>query len=374
MAISTSKLEVLQLLRAVAVICVVISHISHELAAKLVGKIVHFNEKLFPGDFGVDLFFVISGFIMVYSCWEKFGQSGALADFWVKRLIRIVPLYWVATTTMILVVLMFPQNINTATSDWGQWAASYLFIPYARESDGLIRPVLGLGWSLQYEMLFYFLFGLGLLFSRRTGVVLSAGLLVLLCAGANMLRTGPSEASTFLRFVSHPIIIEFAAGVAIGYFYMLGVRINRPAGLFAGVAGLVLLMTVPGFNDTIDQQRYIHYGIPAVLMVAACVFPRGFDQLKVNRLGFQIGETSYAIYLIHPFVIGASTILFAKLGMVENMSFMNLTITYSILVLLLSVTAGYITHHFFDLPFTNWLRSWWRGGAGHYRQDSIRQE
>ena len=360
MIATTSKLEVVQLLRAVAVMCVVISHISHELAAKLVGKVVEFNEKLFPGDFGVDLFFVISRFIMVHTCWGKFGQPGSLSDFWVKRIIRIVPVYWVATTMMILVVLLFPQNINTATSDWGQWVASYVFVPYARASDGLIRPVLGLGWSLQYEMLFYFLFGIGLLFSRLKGVVLSAGLLVLVCIVTNLIVRDMVAPSTFLRFVSHPIIIEFAAGIAIGYFYMRGFRISRHAGVFAAIAGLILLMTVPSFNDTIDQQRYIHYGIPAVLMVIASVFPIGFDQMRTNRVGYQIGEISYAIYLFHPFVIGATSVAFARFGLIGEISFMKVIITYSILVILLSLAVGYVAHYFVDLPFTNLLRRWWR--------------
>ena len=108
-----SKLEIIQLLRALAVLCVVISHIAHELAAMLFGKVANFNAKLFPGDFGVDLFFVISGFIMVYTCWNSFQRENATLDFMKRRIIRIVPLYWVATSLMILAVLLFPQKINT---------------------------------------------------------------------------------------------------------------------------------------------------------------------------------------------------------------------------------------------------------------------
>src|SRR5690606_35064881 len=108
--------------------------------------------KLFPGDFGVDLFFVISGFIMVHVSRNQFARPGAPLDFVRRRLVRIVPLYWTMTTLMVAVVLLLPQSVDTATADPRQWIASYLFIPFERASDGMMRPVLGLGWSLNYEM------------------------------------------------------------------------------------------------------------------------------------------------------------------------------------------------------------------------------
>jgi len=88
----------------------VISHISHELVNLLAEKTKTFNQKLFPGDFGVDLFFVISGFIMVFTCWNKFGQPKEVLNFARKRLIRIVPLYWIMTTLMIFVVILLPNK------------------------------------------------------------------------------------------------------------------------------------------------------------------------------------------------------------------------------------------------------------------------
>src|SRR5690606_35041003 len=102
------------------------------------------------------------GFEMVY---VTLGATGSAADAWSfmrKRIIRVVPLYWIMTTVMILVVVVLPNRVYTASSDWHVWLASYFFVPYARESDGLVRPVLGLGWTLQYEAYFYLLFAIGL--------------------------------------------------------------------------------------------------------------------------------------------------------------------------------------------------------------------
>lgn|GEM_PF-5837356 len=147
-------------------------------------------------------------------------------------------------------------KVNTATSDLGQWIASYLFIPYARESDGLIRPVLGLGWSLQYYLLFYFLFGIGLLLSRVKGIVLASGLLVALCIAANLLLNESGISSTFIRFVSHPIILEFAAGVLIGYCYMKQLKMSETASFIAGAAGVLLLLSISNVISIMVFPRF----------------------------------------------------------------------------------------------------------------------
>jgi len=355
------RLEIIQLLRALAVLFVVVSHTAHELAAMLQGKVASFNEKLFPGDFGVDLFFVISGFIMVYTCWDIFGRPGAAFDFIRRRLIRIVPLYWLATTLMITVVLVFPDKIHTATRDWSQWLASYLFFPYARETDGLIRPVLGLGWSLQYEMYFYLLFAIGLLIQRKRAMIFIPLALVGIFILARVL-TGVSQTSgTLPQFLAHGIALEFGAGALLGYAYMLGARLSKRMGASLAVVGLVLLMVAPGFNDNVDRLRLLHYGIPAILFLAAAVHTRGMDNVSVSMPILAIGEGSYAIYLIHPFVIGALSLIFRRLEFLENTSALNVVATYSAAVAIASVLAGIAATRFVDQPINDWLKKIWPG-------------
>ncbi len=356
MTTNPGKLEIVQLLRAVAVLCVVISHIAHELSAMLAGKVANFNAKLFPGDFGVDLFFVISGFIMVYTCWNGFQQKNAGFDFMRRRLIRIVPLYWAATSLMILAILMFPQKINTATSDWYQWFTSYLFIPYARESDGLVRPVLGLGWSLQYEMLFYGLFALMLGLPRKVGLT---GIVIILCAivlFANLLIPDSLASVGVAQFLSHPIILEFGAGVILGYIYCSGYRFGKSVGIAAVICGVLLLLFVPSFNDVIDRWRFVHYGMPAAILVSACVFTNGMDAVSVPRPLLNIGESSYSVYLTHPFVIGIVSLVFSRFGLVEQLTPLNLLFTFSVSVIVISIVVGHFVHLLFDLPFTTHLR------------------
>jgi peptidoglycan/LPS O-acetylase OafA/YrhL len=362
--ISKPKLEIIQLLRALAVMCVVVTHIAHELAGMLQDQVVGFNEKRFPGDFGVDLFFVISGFIMVYTCWGVFGRPGASLDFIRRRIIRIVPLYWLATTLMILVVILIPQNVNTATADWRQWLSSYLFFPYARESDGLIRPVLGLGWSLQYEMYFYMLFAFGLLIQRKAAVIFVLLAMFVVFLVANLLM--PDSASngildTILRFLSHTITLEFGGGVFLGYAYMSGARLEPRLGIAFAAFGLFLLIIAPGFNDNIDRLRLLHYGIPAMLMLAGAVCTVGMDDVAIARPLLGVGEASYSIYLVHPFVIGGVSVAFKMLLARIPMDVLYLISTFSIVVLLVSLVAGTLVHKWVDTPLTGWLKSAWPG-------------
>ncbi|WP_083649273.1 acyltransferase family protein [Salaquimonas pukyongi] len=359
MTTSTPKMETIQVLRAAAVLCVVISHIAHELAALLVDRVDSFNSKLFPGDFGVDLFFVISGFLMTYTCWDIFGKPRATSNFMARRLIRIVPLYWVTTSLMIAVVVLFPGNVKSATSDWQQWLSSYLFWPYARETDGLIRPVFGLGWSLQYEVLFYIIFAIGLCFSRTKGLIFIAGTIVASSLLARIFGGNTAEVPAIIRFLSHTISLEFLAGMLLGYLYMKGLRFTRGIGLGIGSLGLILLLVVPNFNESIDQMRAVHYGIPATLMVFAAVLTKGYDEVRVPRLALEIGESSYAIYLTHPFIIGATSVLFSRLQLIDGLFPLNLVFTYSLAVVIMSLAVGYLAHYLFDLPFTNWLRRRW---------------
>ena len=352
----SQKLEIIQLLRALAVLCVVISHIAHELSAMLFGKVANFNAKLFPGDFGVDLFFVISGFIMVYTCWDSFQRENAAPDFMRRRIIRIVPLYWLATSLMILAIILFPHKINTATSDWYQWISSYLFFPYARESDGLVRPVLGLGWSLQYEMLFYALFALSLYLPRKAGMIALIVALVIITAGTNLLVPDAYVSTGVAQFLSHPIILEFGAGVFLGYLYCSGFRFSGTVGVVALVCGILLLLFVPSFNDVIDRWRLFHYGLPATIFVSACIFIHGIDEVSVPRPVLNIGESSYSIYLCHPFVIGIVSLIFARFDLVAELDPLNLLFTFSVSVLLVSILVGHFVHFLFDLPFTNFLR------------------
>jgi peptidoglycan/LPS O-acetylase OafA/YrhL len=171
-------LYTIQALRAFAAASVVVHHIL-VVAVQKAGYSYQFPNTAAAG---VDLFFLISGFIMVYTHFNDFGVAGSSATFIWRRLIRVVPLYWIATTATIVLLLIIPSAFSTQTLGWDNVMPSYLLL-LSKEPDGSLNTILPTGWTLCYEMYFYLLFAILLIVSRRmfliaVGAVSAVGLLI----------------------------------------------------------------------------------------------------------------------------------------------------------------------------------------------------
>src|SRR6185437_14170487 len=138
---ASKGLDNIQALRAIAALLVVFVHLAVPVAALGVAPF---------GAGGVDLFFVISGFIMVYT---TVGRPISGAEFLGRRIVRIVPLYWLLTLAVFGIALIAPTLLQFTTASWGQLLKSLFFIPFAK-ANGDVQPVLFLGWTLNYEMFF----------------------------------------------------------------------------------------------------------------------------------------------------------------------------------------------------------------------------
>src|SRR5690349_19756820 len=142
----TKELIGVQYLRGIAAMLVVLHHL-------------HF-EGTQLGPYGVKVFFVISGFVM----WHTTLLSDiSVTAFWRRRIVRIVPLYWIFLSILIVIALFTPQYLNSTVVTPEAAIKSYFFIPHYNTSQNIIAPLLIPGWSLNYEMFFYFIFGAALL-------------------------------------------------------------------------------------------------------------------------------------------------------------------------------------------------------------------
>jgi exopolysaccharide production protein ExoZ len=212
----TSSLVSIQALRAIAALLVFWGHAILTLDPKVGAEF-----PTFYGPFGVDLFFVISGFVMVYSSEPLFGQAGAPIKFFARRIARIVPPYWAATA--ILVWFVVPYASTKAV------LGSLFFAPHLPSE----APLLFVGWTLIFEMFFYAVFAIALLAKRRFAVVTGASVFLISFV---VLSGAPSDAgfwsppaSSSIAYLADPIIFEFVFGMMIALVYRAGGQLSMPA-------------------------------------------------------------------------------------------------------------------------------------------------
>jgi peptidoglycan/LPS O-acetylase OafA/YrhL len=333
----------IQVLRALAATAVVAEHFQFDLSRRVGAPAPH--PELWLGGAGVDLFFVISGFVMVYASEPLFARSGAALTFFSHRVVRIVPLYWLATATYLLMAAAVPALAKGYTFDWV--LTSLFFIPYPRP-DGVMQPVVGQGWTLNYEMFFYLIFTLAVLV-RRTAAVAFASLVLggVVLAG---LVVAPSRPA--LAYLSDPIVLEFTLGMLLALAYRSRLRLPRPVSWALMLAGPVLLVTMTHFVSADPALRLFIWGMPMALVVAGATLG-DFDLTAAAwRLLARLGDASYALYLFHSFAVRAVVyfVIWAKFDIAKMYW-----------PLLAAAVAGAIVmailiHYIFERPVTQALR------------------
>ena len=258
---------------------------------------------IIPWTRGVDIFFVISGFIIAVSAQRFFATPGGMRAFALRRFLRVAPLYYLFTTLMVALLVMMPGGAKDTQFDLGQILSSYLFFPYER-ADGRIAPVLSLGWTLNYEMFFYALFALCIPFRPKIGLTLAALLITALSLIGLVL---PLDRAA-LVFWTNPLMMEFVFGMALGQLYLSGVcrRLQSTALALAtlglGMTLLIVLNSLPTL-----PPRFLASGVPAALIVTASTLFA--PPLRAPRVGLLLGDASYALYLSHRFTLRAATLI-----------------------------------------------------------------
>ncbi|MBS7697728.1 MAG: acyltransferase [Chelatococcus sp.] len=298
----------MQVLRALAALMVVVHHAQYDAAALADRLSLSFSPShLLPWLSGVDIFFVISGFVMVHASRPLFGTAGAWSTFLSRRIVRIVPLYWGVTTLYLAVAILLPQVLNSGWPGPWQIVASYLFIP-AMRADGAVQPIYSLGWTLNFEMFFYLVFAAAIALPRRHAVLaVSLGLALLVASRPFIGWSLP------VAYWSDPIILEFVLGMGVAMIRETGLRLGGAARIALVVAGFGLLHLDLAAADGTALPQFIGYGGPAALLVAAAVLGRPNTRPPaVERALVAMGDASYALYLLHPFVIRALREIFMR--------------------------------------------------------------
>lgn len=293
---------------------------------------------------GVDIFFVLSGFVM----WSlTAGEEGDSWEFFSRRLKRIVPLYWLVTTLMLVVLLALPGAAKTSKFDLRHAVLSYFFIPAIHPVKGNFEPLLFQGWTLNYEMMFYLLMALVLFWPMRLRLPL---VLIFL---TSMMAMGliPHSDRSLIAFYSSSVLAEFGMGCVLGLLMVRDLGKRAPPWTGVALIGLAIvalcaLAQVPGLG------RGFLWGIPAALLVSGCVFnerSRGTPSVPFLLL---LGDASYAIYLTHVIILSAMFQMvrpFAQSASTE--------IAASVLMTLVCIYAGIWVYRFVERPIIKWFKA-----------------
>jgi len=254
------------------------------------------QQALHAGNAGVDIFFVLSGFLMVHTTQLR-PISGT--QFAISRAVRVVPLYWLITLTVFGIALTLPGMLGATRPDLVGLAKSLAFIPF-QKSNGLVMPVLFVGWTLNYEMAFYMIFAvmLGLTGSRvRRTTLLAVSAIILLVLSGLVLRPAALE----LRFFTNSIMLEFAMGMlialAVARWDIAPMRVAAP--LF-GLSLMALLLSAVFLEG---WPRALVSGVPAACLVLGAIWLERSGRQVRNAHVALLGDASYALYLTHPFAL-----------------------------------------------------------------------
>jgi peptidoglycan/LPS O-acetylase OafA/YrhL len=334
-------IQTVQLLRAIAALFVVGFH-STVLWADKSGPPGHVWNN---GVSGVDLFFVISGFIMLVSTRSLARRADGWRHFLVLRLVRIAPMYWLATIAKLAAIAAVPAlDRHTRPTPWNT-VASFLFIP-SRDAAGVIRPVLDVGWTLSLEMFFYLIFAIALFFEFDPPTVVLPVMCVL--AALSGLRSAHSPA---IFALCDPIVLEFAAGLVVARLWMKGsiVRIPTIVMVAIGGAGILCLSLAPAINPF---ERALVFGSAATATLASAVSLERIVGPRIPKFFLSVGEASYSLYLTHGFVLPLVGVAVAKTRLTGTV----LGLAIVVACLIASTALALACYRFVERPITDWLR------------------
>lgn len=343
-SVAKGQLHGLQALRGVAALAVVVHHAIEQSD----GAAGRFSPDWFTtvGAAGVDLFFVISGFIMLWTSFPQGREPLRPGAFLLRRITRIMPLYWLACLAMLSLAaagFLKSHHYGAATV-----ARSLLLLPGS--------GVIGVAWTLVFEMWFYALFAALLPLRSRMAMALGVPALLLMAAGlAIMLPPGPTR-----ELLQSPLPLEFCLGLWAAMVAPRLLQWDWPrmaigalcAMAVAAMAAAAWLVPHPDTHGLTHGPRALAWGIPALALVVA-VLPLRQAQGAVARALVRLGDASYALYLSHVFVM----IAYGRL--LREPVFGNLPQAPIVaMVVLVSVVVGFAVHFGIERPMTQWLRDW----------------
>jgi exopolysaccharide production protein ExoZ len=338
----------MNVLRAYASVMVVLFH-ANSIAQSInpVGADTHFASPLWWHSV-IDLFFVMSGFLMVHMSRKLYGSWAGAAKFATKRLVRTPPLYWLYTlvTAAIFLILADSTRIGVITLD--RIVASLFFFPIPG------GPIILLGWTLNLEVFFYTIFGLTVRLPFPTGAFACSAILVALVAIGLTFNIDIYA----LRIWTDPILLDFIWGIGLAVLFHSGVRLSQAtrAALLVGSIAILAVVTLTHFDRLLapfNLLRPIIFGGSAALLVAAATLrERDGEFGMAGNFITQLSNAAYTVYLSHIISLKAVEVVYRHLGLADRFG----PSLFMIVAVPVAVGLGYVAYLLIEKPLDGYLR------------------
>lgn len=355
---SVNKIEFIQALRGIAALCVVLYHGSY-----WTGKWAETTKEIFfaAGYFGVSLFFVISGFIMVITTKKSNGSLSYVKTFMIKRFMRIWPAYFIATVVSFILL---------AGASWfANWdnliylARSMLFMPSGTAPAPTFgTPVLSVGWTLTYEMIFYIFFAISMLAGKLRWLAFYSCTALFLIGVPTYISGGFSTTPTFdygfrsilLGLITSPIIWMFVSGVVIGQIYTSRIILKNETFCWM----MVLFSVTFAISQYVSGSRVGHgifeWGTSIVPLMLCLTIASKTIHIKIPKHLVYLGDISFSLYLMHVLMQGVTLHFLVYVGL----NGFAQGISSLIMTTLMSIIAASLFHKYVESFFSSRFPKW----------------
>lgn len=344
------KINTIQLLRGFAAIAVVFHHVAGYL--KVNNQLDFLGGYCKIGFAGVDLFFVMSGFIIHFTSKSYLNNPAKLGEYWKKRAIRIYPIYWLMTTGIFFFQFLLPRLNQKAALDTGYpmdvftILKTYMLLPV----HFAINPV---SWTLSYEMFFYLMFSLLIISKRLWFVPVS----ILLFSGWHIFVEQYQHQRfgyNYYNFFFGSYNIEFFLGYFLFILYDKGLLTIPVKVAWLGVLLSCTCIVVFGYEiaDVDYYKRLLVFGLSSVVLLACLLKLEEHQQFRVHPIFVILGDASYIIYLIHfPMIFFMNKLLLLAHLQLNNQQL----ISFSYFIIVAIIGLGIVLHKWLEVPMNRYL-------------------
>ncbi len=338
-------LKTIQAARAVACVSVLISHAAAVVMLQKYWGTPILGGWLHIGRSGVDLFFVISGFIIFSVHHQDIGRPSRIGRFAYNRFTRIYPFYWIIAVSLIILTA------------YGLFGVPRVYRPIELvDFLGLVRIVptqspVAVAWSLYFELMFYFVFAI-LILNRLVGLAVMAAALALVCVGIGYEAAGVRLVNDYI-LSNYALLFEFVGGYwAWRSQQWLTAAMGRKL-LAAGLAVLVIAIAVVDVMEVYERFLFsrLLYGLAYTLIVAGVVAIERHRPVAVPPFLVKLGDASYAIYLVHFPTISLFAKALMRTPVIKTLPYLDF-----VLLSLISLGVGLLAHELCEKPLMKKLR------------------